>query len=162
MSDPPTRNRPAAPAPPATAETLTTSLNDLLTQSEALRADVHAAETARRRATFINSVMMALLVVLVGLLVVVTWQNNRLTERVSETNARMADCTTPGGACYEDGRARTRQAISDVVRVSVFVAQCARLYPGEAGPEFDAKMEKCVSERLVAAQATPSVSPTPR
>lgn len=148
---------------------LAESLTDLITESRALRSDVHGAERARRRAGIINLAMLAAIVLAVAGLAVVTWQNNQLTNRVSETNFRMADCTTPGGRCYEESRRRTGQAIEDIIRSEIFMAECARLYPDEAGPAFDRKLEACVAERLAGPMlrqpnpeqsATPGPSPT--
>jgi hypothetical protein len=143
------------------AASLRDSLADVVDESRALRGDIHSAERARRRSNRINLGVLGVLITLVALLLAVTWQNNRLAHQVSETNTRIADCTTAGGKCYEDGRARTGAAISDIIRAQVFVAECARLWPGESGPAFDRKMEACVAERLAAASARPSPSPAP-
>jgi hypothetical protein len=76
----------------------------------------------------------------------------------------MADCTTPGGKCYEDGRSRTGNAISDILKVNLYMAECARLKPGESGPGFDAFLERCVGDKLAsshASDATPTPAPVP-
>jgi hypothetical protein len=154
---------PVSPAmSPAVAE-LRTNLKDLITESQALRTDVHSAEEARRRATRVNVALLALLTLFVGLLLVVTWQNNRLIGQVEETNTLMADCTTPGGNCYQQSAKRTSNAISDIVWASVYMAQCSRLYPGEVGPGYDRKLEACVTERLrkAAQERQPPAAPTP-
>lgn len=152
------------PTPPVP---LQTSLTALLDEASKLRGDVHSAEVARRRSGHINMGLTALLAVLVALVLAIGWQNNRLTEQTRETaaetretNKRIADCSTPGGRCYEEGRQRTSGAIDAVVRISIFVSQCGRLWPGESGPEYDAKLTKCVAERLQAAQAQPAPSPS--
>src|SRR5688572_16946397 len=124
-----TENPGGAPVSPATA--LRRSLDDLIVESQALRTDVKTAETARRRATTINMLLLGLLAIFVGLLCVVTWQNNQLVHKVNEANARMADCTTQGGRCYTQGQERVAHAIEDVIRAEIYMAQCARLYPGE-------------------------------
>jgi hypothetical protein len=120
-------------------------------ESEQLRADVHRAEAARRRANRINTFLLLVAVLLVAVVGVVGWQ-------VKATNDRIADCTTVGGTCYEEGRARTGAAIATLTRISIYVSQCGRLYPGESGPQYDTKIEKCVAERLTQAQASPSPS----
>jgi hypothetical protein len=141
------------------------SLTDLITESQELRSDVHGAERARRRAGTINLALLGVLVAFVGLLLVVTFQNNRLSHRVTETNTRMADCTTPGGRCYDEGRTRSSAAIADLIRSQMFMAECARLFPDEAGAAYDAKLEACVLERLngptVRTPAAPGPSPAP-
>lgn len=163
-SDPAPRENPApvSPALSPSVSALRTSLTDLIKESQALRTDVHSAEAARRKATAVNLGLLALLVLFVGLLIVVTWQNNRLVEKVDNTNSTMADCTTPGGKCYEDGRRRTGAAIGDIVWASVYMNQCARLYPDESGPSYDRKLEACVTKRLQeAAQGRQPASPSP-
>lgn len=134
--------------------TLEPLLARMLIQGDALRTDVHAAERARRIAAAINLGLLGLLVVLVALFGVVMLQ-------VSQTNERVADCTTPGGRCYEDGRARTGSAVADLIRAEVAVAECARQWPGESGPAFDRKLEACVAERLQRAREIPAPSVTP-
>jgi hypothetical protein len=143
---------------PTPAETLRTQLEALIAESQALRSDVHSAEVARKRANQINFGVLALLALFVALLVAIGWQNNQLITQVSATNRTMADCTTPGRDCYEQGRARTEGAVSAVVRISIFVSQCGRLWPGESGPEYDRKIEACVLDRLQKAQAGPAPS----
>ncbi len=137
------------------ATAITGHLANIIEESRGLRGDVRAAEAARRRATRFNLAILAILGV--GLLGVAAlgWQNNQLAQQQRETNRRMADCTTPGGRCYEEGRTRTEGAVSAVVRISVYVSQCGRLYPGESGPEYDKKLQACVSERLAAAAGQP-------
>lgn len=145
----------------AHVEALRTSLSELVYESQALRGDVHTAEAARRRANQINLGVLGLLALFVAMLMVVTWQNNRLAQQVNETNSRMSDCTTPGGKCYEDGRTRTSKAITDILRVNVYMAECSRLYPGESGPEFDKELEACIYARLGVADQQPQPTPAP-
>ncbi len=141
--------------PEPLVEAISGHLEEVIAQSKGLRSDVREAERARRKAaTFTLAVLVALSVALVGV-AVLGWQNNQLAERQTETNRRMADCTTPGGKCYEEGRARTAGAIAAVVQISVYVSQCGRLYPGESGPEYDAKLKACVAERLATASQPP-------
>lgn len=155
--------------PPATPVLeLRRDLTQLINESKALRTDVKGAEHARRRATSVSLALLSLLVLFVGMLLVIGYQNNQLVHKVDEANARMADCTTPGGTCYSQGAVRTHQAIVDVIRAELLMAECARLYPGEVGPTYDAKLEKCVYSRLADTQsAAPdrhlmSPSPSPR
>ncbi len=141
--------------PEPLVESITGHLEDIIEESRGLRGDVRQAERARRKASAFN--LAVLIVLAVALLAVagLGWQNNQLAERQNETNRRMADCTTPGGRCYEESRARTSGAIATVVRISVYVSQCGRLYPGESGPEYDAKLEKCVAGKLATASEPP-------
>jgi hypothetical protein len=143
--------------PPAVAA-LRKSLTDLVAESQALRGDVRSAETARRRASQINLGLLGLLILFVGLLVAIGWQGNQAIAASRETNRRIADCSTPGGACYEEGRELTAAAINDILLVSIYMAECARLFPGEAGPEYDRKLEACIYQRL--SQPPPSTFPS--
>lgn len=160
--DPPGLVPPKAdPAPSPHVAALRDSLAELIVESQALRTDVRGAERARRRASQISLGLLGLVGLFVGMLMVVSWQNNRLAHQVAETNTRMADCTTPGGKCYEEGRKRTDGAVSAVVRISVLTNQCARLFPEESGPAYDRKLEACVQERLAQPVQTPTPNPSP-
>ena len=148
-----------------TARTLDSSLAALLSESQKLRTDVHGAEEARRRATAVNLGVLLLLFLFVGLLLVLGWQNNRLAHQVAKTNSTMADCTTPGGKCYQQGSERTGNAIASIIRAQVYMAECARLWPNESGVQYDTKLEACVYARLAEAAAkdraaTPSPTPS--
>lgn len=150
----------AADVPPHVTS-LRTSLTDLIHESQALRSDVHSAEQARRRASQINLALLGMLGLFVGLLIAVTWQNNQLARQVSNTNQRMADCTTSGGKCYDEGRKRSQSAIQDILRVNIYMAECARLHPGESGADFDKALEACIYERLAKAQQEQQTKPNP-
>ncbi len=142
------------PTPRPREAALATLLTEVKSESEQLREDVRNAERARKRANTLNTILLVAAVLLVGVVGMVGWQ-------VQKTNARIADCSTVGGKCYEEGRRRTEGAVGAVVRISVFVAQCGRLFPGEYGPEFDAKIERCVADRLAASARVGQVGPTP-
>ncbi len=146
---------------PPTVQALRQSLTALIEESQALRGDVHTAEAARRRANHINFGVLGVLVIFVMMLMGLVYQNNQLSTQVADTNKRMADCTTPGGTCYAEGNERTGRAINDIVRASVFMSQCARLWPGESGPEYDKKLETCVAQRLAANDGAPPTAPGP-
>lgn len=150
---------PARDTPGVTA--LRADLGAVLAESQALRADVQTAEAARKRATQVNIAMLGLLALFTGLLVAIGWQGSQVIHRVDETNAHVASCTTPGGDCYEQGRKRGDEAISAVVRISIFVSQCGRLWPGESGPDYDRKLEQCVMERLQASIGGQTARPGP-
>lgn len=142
---------------PAHVTALEAALQPLIDEAEGLRGDVHAAETARKLSARYNMGLLAAVAVGLVLVLAIGYQNNRLAQQVNQTNTRMADCTTPGGTCYSQGTARTGKAIGDIIRAEVYMAECARLYPGEAGPAYDKKLEACVYARLAA--PAPSVVP---
>lgn len=140
---------------------LNAPLADLLAESRALRGDVRESEEARQKAVRINLIILGLISAFVVIMGVISWQSYQVSRQLNETNQKMADCTTPGGQCYEIGRRRTAGAIEDVIRASVYMSQCARLYPGEVGPEYDRKLEACVNERLTKAATGRATTPTP-
>lgn len=145
----------------SSAAILHESLSALIAESQSLRADVHTAEVARRRNALVNMGVLLMLALFVLLVLTVSLQNNQLSRQVRDANARVVDCTTAGGNCYEQGKARTGAAITAILRADIYVAECARLYPGESGPAFDAKMEACVEAKLAAPpRPAPSASPT--
>lgn len=154
-TDPPIRRGTPAASP---VESLLASLE---AESQALRADVHSAEQARKRSNQINFGVLLVLALFVGMVLVIGWQNNQVITQVQRTNNAIADCSTVGGTCYEEGRKRTAEAIGTLTRISIFVSQCARLFPGEVGPEYDKKIEACVMDRLAKAQAAATPSPRP-
>lgn len=148
--------------PEQIAAELGKSLADLIKESQALRGDIHSAEAARRRANTINLGLLGLLGLFLVALLVIGYQNNQLSHQVAATNATMADCTAPGGTCYEQGKARTGEAIVAVLHAEVAAVECARLWPGESGPALDRKLEACVNERLAKySQPQPTSAPTP-
>lgn len=145
-------------------ETMKANLAAVIAESQALRNDVKVAEAGRKRASAIATALLALLVVLVGMGIVITAQNNQTVHKVNEVAQQMADCTTAGGHCYQQGNERYSQAIADVIRAELFMAECARLFPGEVGPTYDAKLESCVYGRLAKAaaeRANPPRNPLP-
>lgn len=158
---------------PATVASLGTGLEAMrnhlaavIAESQALRSEVKTAEAGRRRSTTIGLALMALLVALMVMAVIVTWQNNKVVREVDETNSRVADCTTPGGSCYQQANTRTGQAIADIIRAEIYMAECARLYPGAGGKQYDERLEACVYGRLAESEAarsglSPSPSPSP-
>lgn len=144
--------------PPSVAH-LRQSLTDLIAESQALRSDVHKAEAARRRITTISLALIAAMIVPLVILLVLVVQNNGISREVHDTNEVIADCTNPSGKCAQQSSRRTGEAIGDIIRAEIYMAQCSRLYPGEAGPEFDRKLEKCVYDRLAAFAAQRDRSP---
>lgn len=130
---------------------------DIGTVSEFITLGEKLREEAGRRQNRI-------LVVLAALLVLSLFGNVATLQVASSakaTSEAVADCTTAHGKCYEAGRARTGDAISDLIVSQLAVVQCARLYPGESGPAYDAKLAACVRERVLAAQKAREAQPSP-
>lgn len=128
---------------------------------QALRADVHNAEAARRRTTLIAAALGVLLLVLVLLLISSVWRGNRVLYDLERRHTVAADCVIPGGNCFTERQRHADAANANGIRVSIYAAQCARLYPNESGPNFDRKLEQCVAERLSAAAPLPGPTPVP-
>lgn len=142
------------PERPGSVTALTELLRAIHALTEGLRADVAKAERARRRANSLNRALLVVAII-VGLSVgLIGWQTYRV-------NATIADCTTAGGRCYEESRSRTTGAVGSIAQISVFVSQCGRLWPGESGEEYDAKLATCVAERIKAAQDAAGARPAP-
>jgi len=141
--------------------TLVTSLTNLGTEVRALRLDVQAGERRRKRGQKWIGAGVVVVITLVALLGVVSWQNRKVLDSTSQTNETILECTTPGRQCYEEGRKRTAEAFQYVLLVSIYMGQCARLYPDEAGPTYDRKLKECVLTRLGLPATSPSPSPTP-
>jgi hypothetical protein len=112
-----------------------------MAESQALRTDVRAAEKARKRENRISLAMIGVLSLFVFMLLVIA-------NSAKETNDRIFDCTTPGGQCYDQSRQRTGEAVTNIYKSSIYMAQCSRLQPGASGPEFDRFLEQCVEEKL--------------
>jgi hypothetical protein len=127
-----------------------------------LKGDLHSAEQARRRSNAIGLSLLAALILIVLAVLVVAAQNNRIAAQTADTNQRMSDCTTPGGKCYNQGAQRTGSAIASILRAQIALGECSRLYPGESGPAFDAKLRECVYQRILTDPGpTPAPVPTP-
>lgn len=129
------------------------SLRDLVAESQALRTDMQAAETARvqieaardaarRRESMIMFAAIALLTAFVVAVLVVAWQNQSIGRQNNEISEQIADCTNAGGGCYEEGRRRTGEAVSNIVRGNVYVHECLKV------TDTDAELEKCVAAKL--------------
>lgn len=146
--------------PLALLSALEAPLNGIRDVAVGLRDDIHNAELERKRANKINLSVSALLALLLVAVLVVGFRVNASIEENRKTNEQISDCTTPGGECAQESQRRTESAVGAITKISIYVSQCGRLYPGLAGPEYDAKIEACVAERL-RRLATPGPSPAP-
>lgn len=122
--------------------------------SNGLRGDVQDYTKVVRRVYWaIIAGLIVMAVVLVGVGVVVKSSNN-------VTNV-IADCQAPTGKCRQENNKRTakiqKEIIDEQIKGYIYMGQCARLYPGISGPEYDEKLEACVVKRL--AEKRPLGSP---
>lgn len=148
---------PHAPISPTLGE----FLSEIHADAQRLRGDVSTAELARRKATMTMLALLAVLVICMIAVLVVAGQNRAIATQTSETNARIADCTTSTGACYREGSKRTGTAISSILRAQIALGECSRLYPNESGPEYDAKLRACVYQRIATDPGAAGPVPAP-
>lgn len=134
------------PEPPSG---VASSLEAVLAESRRIREDAAAERVAQRRFNRIMAGTVAGLLIVVLLLVGVAFQ-------VKRTNDAIVSCTTPSGACAKQGKEQTGRAVGDILKASIYMAECARLHPGESGPAFDRFLERCVAEKLAASNASPA------
>lgn len=152
--------------PGSVADAMREALAPLVTESQELRNDMRTSDEIQRKRNMISMGVMGTIAAAMILMAFMVYQTNQVAQQMRSITETMAECTTPGGPCYEKGNARTATAIGDIIAANIYMAQCARLYPGEVGPEYDAKLNKCVYGRLAEAarkreQATPSPTPSP-
>lgn len=157
----------SAPHVETPAEELRRTLAAVVAEAAALRADVLAAKESQEREARLRRRENRTTMVGIGVLSVfmlgvlgVAWQNNQIARDTRSTNAQIVSCTTPAGACFKDGQARTGQAVGDILKASIYMAECSRLRPGQSGPAFDTFLEQCVADKLVRVD-NPQPSPTP-
>ncbi len=149
---------------------LTESLNSLGDAAAALtaevrqdreqRAAVEAAERGRRRRAerWVTGLLVVALLMLGGLVtLVLQFEHDRRDRsaasaenlrRIEAINERIADCTTAGGDCYEQGQARTGAILVEVTRIQILVDLCGRV----ADNDTLAEMEKCVATQAARAR----------
>lgn len=147
MSDPRTT---AGSAGPTAAEA---ALKDLLgtfqAEAAATRTAIDVHEMNRRRqnrwALAIISVMAVILLMVLGILLQ-NRQKSDQSRQILRNNAvvsqQIADCTTAGGKCYEQGRKQSAAAIQQLIQSNVIVAACAR------STSTDAELNRCVEAKV--------------
>jgi hypothetical protein len=80
--------------------------------------------------------------------VVVIYSNSQVNRealnRTDETLRTIKSCTTPGKKCFNEGQARTGEAVAGINEVAVMAAACADK-PRQQTVE---QIERCVRKRL--------------
>ncbi|MDP8971158.1 MAG: hypothetical protein M3N52_11830 [Actinomycetota bacterium] len=118
-------------------DSVTRAANELATEVRADRLQRHRE----------NRWIIALLVVL-GLLVAgvstIAVSNRTVTQRIES-------CTTAGGECYEHNRKRSRQVVTDIARMNIYIHRCMWAHKQAT----DAQIEQCVAEKMAAATPPP-------
>lgn len=94
-------------------------------------------------------VLLVLIVLLVSAMLVITTitlqelRENSARNRLNTT--LLVDCTTPQGKCYRESNSRTANVVTDLNRVTVLAAYCAKRLP--AGGTLD-QMRDCIKTEL--------------
>lgn len=131
-------------------------LNALLSESQRLRADVRERERRQRRLMALIAAAVVVCLVLVTSVVVLLVQNRQrgndtrtLLRASIATNERIADCTTAGGKCYEEGGKRSAALIQLLLQSQKQIALC------QASTDTRNELEKCIDEALEAMTPRP-------
>lgn len=72
-------------------------------------------------------------------------QNGEILKNSAATSEYIADCTTPGRACYQENLANQASLLTRLLTSEAFIAQCTKV------TNTDGELETCVNERLKAA-----------
>jgi len=129
-------------------------LNALLGESQRLRADVRERERRQRRLMAVIGIGVVLCLVLVGGVMVLLVQGRQrgndtraLLRTNAATNERIADCTTVGGKCYEEGTKRSAAFIQLLLQGQKQIALC------RSESDTSTELEKCIDKALAAMTA---------
>jgi hypothetical protein len=79
-----------------------------------------------------------------GFVVYTLAEVQRVSQVNSRLNQRMIECTTPGYRCYDDGTARTGEAVHSLNEVTKAAVICA----DQPGVITQATMESCLKKQL--------------
>ncbi len=144
---------PAGPTPdPTGGRADITALQDLITESKQLRADMRAEQAQQRWRFRWMQVFLAVLIVAVAVLATLVRQNQKIS-------AQIRDCTNAGGVCWEDSRQRSRNNVTGILNTTIFVAECLQRFPHQ--PTQEGQLEECVRRELsTGRQPVPIPTPT--
>jgi hypothetical protein len=140
-------------------------LRDLLEESRRLRADVVARSETQRKFTRMALAAVVVTIMLLGIQLTILLQNRRTSAETravirenASTSQQIADCTTAGGRCFEEGSKRSAERTQGQIRAQTEIAVCQRFSTTED------QLRKCVSSALnvVEAPAAPSAGDAPR
>lgn len=132
-------------------------LRSLLTESQRLRTDVRERERRQRRLMGLIAAAVVICVVLVTSVVVLLVQSRQrgndtraLLRTNTATSQQIADCTTAGGKCYQEGARRSAEAIGLLLQGQKQIALC------RADSDTRDELEKCIDRALAAMTGTPA------
>jgi hypothetical protein len=144
----------------AAEEALTDLLGTFRSEAEATRQAIHVHENNRRRQNRWALAIIAVMAVVLAMVLVILLQNRQKSNQsrqILRNNAvlseQIADCTTAGGKCYEEGRKQSATAVQQLIRSNLVIAVCARDTTTDAG------LMRCVDAKM-AELAKPSPTPT--
>lgn len=117
---------------------------NIAAHTDALRGDV--ALFARRQRTVTQIAAGAALIALVFLVLifVLLVQLGHLQHAGRSVGRQIADCTTPGGSCYQRNQAQTGKAVGSINQVTIIVGRCAKT------TSTDEAMTGCIDKALAA------------
>ncbi len=135
------------------------ALNDLVAESRAMREGIAVDRQLWRVRIRAGLVLVAIAVLLIGgqLSLTIRFEQERKERsaanienlrRIEAINERIADCTTAGGDCYEQGQKRTGAVLVEVTRIQILVDLCGRV----ADNDTLAEMERCVATQAAKAK----------
>jgi hypothetical protein len=140
-------------------------LQSLLSESKQLRADVKEREQRNRRMGVLIIVALAVSLVMIVAVVVLLVQSRArsadsraLLRANAETSRRIADCTTAGGQCYEQGAKRSGTAIRQLIQAQVEIAACHQV------SDTERELRTCLDDALgplLEPKPMPAPGPTP-
>lgn len=139
----------------------------LMDEAHKLREVVEADNEQRKRENRrLLAVGVALVLILGAQLALLVQSRTRsieygkILETTSEAQQRIADCTTAGGKCYQEGQQRTGQVMRDLAKFNAYAVECGRDLS-----RSDAQVEACTVAKIEAAakaaQAKAHPTPTP-
>ncbi|HEU4542988.1 MAG TPA: hypothetical protein VFR23_17795 [Jiangellaceae bacterium] len=123
---------------------LAAALAALVEELRLLRGDVQVEAARRQKVSRITAVFIALLLVICGAVLVVGFQNHQLGKQNRNIGDQIADCTTAGGKCYEEGRRRSANNLDILILSGVYAQTCR----DTRGVDTDAEVVACVKRKL--------------
>lgn len=142
-----------------------------MTTNESLPIDPDIARMAKVRAATAVAILLMALATLIAMTAVAylalrasdqSTDNGQQLKTVTAINERLLDCTEPGGKCYEEGQARTGEAVGMLIedssassrvtrQVVVLAAVCdaqSKIRTTENAAKRFVLMEKCINSKL--------------
>jgi hypothetical protein len=155
---------PSTTADPTGGRADIAALESLIEESRQLRDDMRADRAQQQFRFRWTQVFIGALVLAVAGLAFLAVQNQRIASSNREISAQIADCTTEGGACWDESRARSKTNVTAILNTTIYVAECLRQVDRALPqPRYDADLEGCIRQQLFAdRQPIPAPTPTPR